>query len=172
MALGGVHVGEHDVDLGFGPVGYPQLLSGEDPLPVLPLGAGRQREGVGAGSGFRKCIGAERAGGEPRQELLLEILAAPRIDGHVDQRVVHVEQHGRAGVHRCDLLHGQRAHEERPAGAPVLLRHVDAHQAQLGELRDECPVVFGSAVHFGYVRANLRVREIAHRLPEHLLVFR
>ena len=74
-------------------------------------------------------------GGEPRQEPLLDLVAAPAQQRVDDQRVLDVDEDADRRVDARQLLDGQHRVEERAAGAAVALRHLDAHDAELEQLR-------------------------------------
>src|SRR6185437_8748021 len=81
-----IDVGEYNIDTRLRAVGDPQLAAIQHVRITTLLGAGRERERVGAGTGFRERVGAERAAGEhPEISGLLFFRPVAR-DGIIDER--------------------------------------------------------------------------------------
>src|SRR5262245_55383077 len=62
-----IHRSEHDDEIGFRAVGDPQFPAGEPPIAAALDCAGREREGVAAGTALRERVGADGCRREARQ---------------------------------------------------------------------------------------------------------
>ena len=85
---------------------------------------------------------------------------------------VHRDRHPHARVGARELLEHEDVREEVRARAAVLLRDADAHEPELGELREELVREAVLAVPGGGVRRDLRVRELAREPLDLALVGR
>ena len=121
--------------------------------------------------------GSERANAPSRSVVrrgkyrALLLAVGPPEDGVVHQRIVHVHVDGGRCVHPGQLLDGEHGHEDGPTAATVLLRHLDAHEAELEELGDEVQPELGRLVHCVHMRPYLGLRELADRVAEHGFFF-
>ncbi len=77
------------------------------------------------------------------------------------RRRVHGDRHADAGVRARELLEHQDVREEARAGTAVLLRHADAHQAELAERSEQLAWKPVRAIPLGGVRLDLGPREVA-----------
>ena len=73
---------------------------------------------------------------------------------------MHCDGDANAGVRARELLEHEDVREEVRARAAVGLRHADAHQAELGQLREDLAREAVLAIPVGRVRRDLRVREL------------
>ena len=142
-----------------------------DPLAVAQLGLRARRAGVGA----RVRLGQpERreplARGELRQPLALLLLVAEQVDRHRPERRVRGDGDRDRRVDPRQLLDGDRVRDGVAAGAAVLLRDRQAHEAELGELRDELVGEARLAVELLGDRRHARLGEVADGAPDELLL--
>ena len=107
---------------------------------------------------------------EPRQPLLLLRLVAEEVDRHRAERRVRRDGDRDGRVDARQLLDRDRVRDGVGAGAAVLLGDRDAHQPELGELRDELVREALLAVELLGDRRDARLGEVAHRAPEQLLL--
>ena len=141
------------------------------PSVSLSLRARCQGECITAAAGLREGEGAEETAREPGEVSRLLLGVAPAEERVVDEGVVHVDVDGGRGVDPRDLLDGQHREEYPAAGTPVLLRHLDAHQAELEEAGNQVGTELRRFVHLLDVRLELGLREFADRIPEHGFFF-
>ncbi len=80
----------------------------------------------------------------------------------------HRDRHGRVDARQ--LLDRNRIRDSVGAGAAVLLRDRDAHQPQVGQLGDELVREALLTVELLRDRRDARLRELAHRAAEQLLL--
>ena len=97
-----------------------------------------------------------------RQIAALLLLVAPAHEGVVGEGVLHVDDHGRRGVHRGQLFHRQHALEEVAALAAVFFGDFDAHQAELEQFLQQIFAEHAGFVHLAHVGADALAREAAH----------
>jgi hypothetical protein len=166
----GIDGGEEDEDPRLRRVGDPHLAAVDHPVVAVGSGAALERERVRAGADLAErirahCVGREA--GEPPGLLLLGAPAKQRID---HERVLDVREHGHGRVDPAELLDHEHRGEEVGPRAAVDLRDLDAHDPELEELLDEPRVDDLRPVHFHDLRRHLGGRELAHRLPEHVLL--
>src|SRR5262249_13473308 len=91
IALFRSDVCENDEQAGLGAVGDPELAAVENEMVTALFGSGRQREGVASRPGFRKGVGANCVGDQPREIPAFLLLVCPRDDGVVDQGVLYID---------------------------------------------------------------------------------
>ena len=131
----------------------------------------RSDAGVGSRLGLGQREGADQlAARERRHEarpLLLGAEAQQR-QGHGAR--VHGDGDADAGVAARELLDHEHVGEEVRPGAAVLLRHADAHQAELGELREDVAREVVLAIPLGGVRLDLGADEVARERLDLLLL--
>ena len=142
-----------------------------DPLAVAQLGLRARRAGVGA----RVRLGQpERrepsAGREPRQPLALLLLVAEEVDRHRAERRVRGDGDRDRRVDARQLLDRDRVRDGVAARAAVLLGDRQAHEPELGELRDELVREARLAVELLGDRRHARLREVADGAPDQLLL--
>ncbi len=93
-------------------------------------------------------------------------------DRFVHERVLHVD-HDRSGrVDAAHLLDRERDHHHRAAGAAVLLRNLDPHEAEVEERGNQRGVDARRALHRLYARPNLLLRELRDGVAKCALLFR
>jgi hypothetical protein len=108
---------------------------------------------------------------QARQEVTLQRFTAVTQDAVVDERVLHVDEHGHARIDARQLFHDEHGGEEGRASATEVLRDLDAHQPELEELRDQRWIHLRVAVHVVAEWRDRFFRELADRVAEHLLFF-
>ncbi len=166
----GIDGGEDEKEPGLEGVGDPELASGEAPDVAVAHRARGERERVAARARFRERVGAHGRAAELRKEALALRAVAPAHEGLGDERVLHVDAHRDRRVDARQLLDGEHRHEERRAGAAVRRRHLDSHEAERKQLLDQAGGEARFAVHAGDERPYATLGEVAHGLPEELLV--
>ena len=133
-------------------------------LAVAQLRARARRAGVGARVRLRQPERGELlAGRELRQPFLLLLLVAVEVDRHRPERRVRRDGDRDRRVDARQLLDRDRVRHGVGAGAAVLLRDRDAHQPELGHLRDELVREALLAVELLGDRRDARHGELAHR---------
>ena len=103
---------------------------------------------------------------------MLLFVCAPANEGVVDERVLHVNKNAHRSINAREFFDGENGAEEIRAGAAVLFRRFDAHQAELKTLADDGGVEFGGLVHVFDARAQFALGEFADAGAKHRLVFR
>ena len=109
---------------------------------------------------------------ELRQPLLLLLLVAEEVDRHRAERRVRGDGDRDRRVDARQLLDGDRVRNRVAARAAVLLGNRQAHQAELGELRDELVREARLAVELLGDRRHARLGEVADGAPDELLLVR
>ena len=85
---------------------------------------------------------------------------------------MHGDRDPHAGVAARELLEHEDVGDEVGACAAVLLRHADAHQPELGELREELAREVVLAIPLGRVRFDLGAHKVAGQRLDLLLLRR
>ncbi len=171
MLLRRVGLGEDQRHLGEVAEADPHLLAADRPARVGLGGAGAQVGGVGAGVGLGQAEAAESlARAEPRQPLLLLLLAAPLLDRAGDERGLHGDDGAGGGVGAADLLDDQAVADVVEAAAAVLLGDRRAEVADLAQLAGQLAVEAGGAVVVAHPRGDLLVGEFARRFGDQALL--
>ena len=131
--------------------------------PSSVRSAARQhRPGVGARPRLGQREAADALAACERRHEARALLLRPELqDRQRARRGVDGDRHADARVRARELLEHQDVREEVRAGAAVLLRHADAHQAELAQLRQQRARKRVCTIPFGGVRLDLRGREIA-----------
>ncbi len=93
-------------------------------------GAGLESEGVGAGGGFGEGVGADGAGGQFGEVVLLLRVVGPADEGVDAEGVLDVDEDADGGVDGGDGFDGEDGLEEGAGGAAVLLGNLDAEEAE------------------------------------------
>ena len=151
----------------------PLLRAGDPPAVAVGLGARPQRAGVGAGLGLGQRERAEMLAARERRHEARPLLLRPEGEQRQRRRArVHRDGDADARVGARELLEHEDVGEEVGAGAAVLLRHADAHQAELGELREDLAREAMLAIPLGGVRLDLLPREVAGQRLDLLLLRR
>jgi hypothetical protein len=171
VALRGIDGGEDDEEVGLRRVGDPELAPGQLPVVTAVHRPAGQRESVGAGTRLRQGVGAHPLRSQLREVARVLLGVAPAQQRVVDERVLHVHEHGQGRVHPGQGLHGEDGHEERRARAPVGFRDLDAHHPELEAGVDEVARDGRLLVHLVHERPHALFREVAYRLLEQALVF-
>ena len=112
------------------------------------------------------------AGGEVGQPPLLLLLGAEEVDRHRPERRVRRDGDRDGRVDPGQLLDRERVGDGVAAGAAVLLRDRQAHQAELAELGDELVREARLAVELLGHRRDLLPGELAHGVADELLLLR
>ena len=108
--------------------------------------------------------------GQPRQVALLEVGVGPAHERVDDQRVLHVDEHAERRVDARQRFDGQHGVEQRGAGAAVFLGNLDAHDAEVEELRQQRRRHLGVFVHLAHERPHLAVGELVDAVGEEAFV--
>ena len=116
----------------------------------------RPRVGLGEREGPDHAAGSE-VGNEPP----LLLVGAEGEDRERGGARVHGDGDADARIRAGELLQHEDVGEEVGAGTSELLRHADAHQPELAQLREHLPREGVLAVPAGRVRCDLGVRELA-----------
>ena len=151
---------------GVPPVRDPLLGAGDPPAVALRVGARPQCAGVGAGLGLGQGERTEMLAPRERRHEAGALLLRPVREQRQRRRArVHRNRDTDTRVGTRELLQHDDVGEEVGAGAAVLLRHAHAHQAELGELREDVPREPLLAVPLGGVRLDLLPGEIPGQRP-------
>ncbi len=130
-----VDVGEDDRHVGVGAVGDEDLVAVEDVVVAVAPRGGAQGRRVAAGARLGEREAADQLARRERlQELFLDPLAAELQQRVADQRVVHRKNDAGRSADPADLFDHQAIGDGVHAGAAILLRHANAHQAHLARL--------------------------------------
>ena len=96
--------------------------------------------------GQRQCGELARSGGERRQEFLFQFFGAEQSDRRAAQPVVRGDGEAGRSAAAPDLFDRHRRADRIDACAAVLLRHVEAQQADRPHLLDGRPVELGGFI--------------------------
>ena len=147
------------------------LRAGDPPAAVLARRRGAQGAGVGSRLGLGQREGADQlAARERRHEARPLLLGAEAEQRQRHRARVDGDRHADARVAARELLDHEHVREEVGPGAAVLLRQADAHQAELGELREDVAREVVLAVPLGRVRLDLGADEVARERLDLLLL--
>ena len=139
------------------------LRAGDRPAVVLRRGAAVRSEPASDPASVsvsaKAPITSPRASGGTKRDALL--VGAEGENRQRDGARVHGHRHADPRVGARELLEDEDVGEEVGARPAVLLRHADAHQAELGELAEELLREVVLAVPLGRVRLDLGLRELA-----------
>ena len=162
-----VEVGEHAV-------GDEHLRAVQHVVPAVADGARPDRRDVGAPARLGDGDGAERVPpADRRQVLLLERLAPRPVEVGRRHVRLHAHRHGERRAARAPhLLAEDGGGQEVRAAAPVLFVVLDADEAQPAHARPDGLGDLARLLPLLDVRRHFPVDEGAHRLPEHLVLFR
>src|SRR5579863_445397 len=167
----GIDGGEQNEQSCFFAVRDPQLAAVQHVVAAFEFGTGLQRERVGAGTGFAQGVGPDDLGCHLRQVALLLLIAAPTQQRVVDQRVLHVDDHARRGVHPRQLFDRKNGLKKLCAAPAVLLGNLNPHQPQLEKLVDEIFVEDSLLVHLFDQRTDLLVSKLVNVVAEKNFIF-
>src|SRR5690606_41343519 len=124
----------HDGHVGARAGGDPALHAGDHVVVADAAAARAHRAGVGAGVGLGEAEAAHRlAADQPRQPLVLQLVARPTEDRVHHQRGLHAHERAQARVDVLDLAADQAVGAVAGAGAAVALGQRDADRADLAE---------------------------------------
>ena len=147
------------------------LRAGDPPAAVLAGRRGAQRAGVRSRLGLGQRERADQlAARERRHEARALLVGAEAQQRQRHRARVHGDRDADARVAARELLDHEHVGEEVRAGAAVLLRHADAHQAELGELAEDVAREVVLAVPLGRVRLDLGADEVARERLDLLLL--
>ena len=172
VALCGIEGGKNNEETGFARIGDPELAAIEAVAGAGEFGAGLEREGIGAGAGFRERVGAHCVRGQARQPLVFLGVGGPAAQRVIHQRVVHVDEDGNCRIDGGDGLNGEYSVKEAARRAAHGLRDLDAHDAQLKELLNEAGSELLLVVHGAHQRRNCLFGEAADAGCEQRFFFR
>ncbi len=159
---GGIGIGEHEEEAGFGGVGDPELAAVEQEMIAALNGGGGEGEGVGAGTGFGERVRADVIAREQGKIPAFLGVVAPAEDGVVDDGVLDIDDDAGGRIDRGQFFDGEDALEEVAALAAELLGDFDAHEAEIEELLEQVRAEFRVLVHLADVRGDLVAGELAH----------
>jgi hypothetical protein len=131
-----------------------------------------QREGIRARAGLAQCVGADSVGREPGKKKLLLLRRGPTQQGIDAKRILHVDQHAHGWVDGGDLFHSKNGLEEGSSGPTVLDGNLDAHQAEIEELRNQLGVKVLLFVHGANQGRDIFLRKLANSGTKELFIFR
>ena len=132
-----------------------------------------QRAGVGSRLGLGERERADQlAARERRHEARALLLGAEAEQRQRDGARVDGDRDADSRVAARELLEHEHVRDEVGPGAAVLLRHADAHQAELGELREDVAREAVLAIPLGRVRLDLGPHEVARERLDLLLLGR
>ena len=101
----------------------------------------------------------------------MRIVAVPN-ERIVDQRVLHIADDRCRRVDLADLFDRQGHHEQRAAGAAILLGDLDPHQSKLEIFRQQSRIDPACFLHLRHARTHLFLGERRDGVAEHRLFFR
>ncbi len=158
---------QHDV-LGYRAGRDPALLAIDDPVAVrVALGARVHRRSIRSRLRFSQCVGADcvafRQQHARTSASALSIAVLPGC--HCSTACCWTDDDRRSRSNRPKAaisdVHGQRVADRIEPGATVLVRHLDAHQAERSHLLDRLERKFAALVEFGGDRRDALLGEIA-----------
>ncbi|SEP47173.1 hypothetical protein SAMN02990966_06795 [Rhodospirillales bacterium URHD0017] len=163
---------EDQGDVGAAAGGNELLGAVQDELVADPLGARRDRRGIGAGARFGEAEGAQKfAAGEWTQEAFLLLRRAVPQERQADQRVVYLERRRRRAVRCRDIHDGEGIGDIVGAGAVELRRHGQAQHAELTHAGEGLAREAWDPVSFGGRRRQFPGRELAGHVADLPLAF-
>jgi len=141
------------------------------PAMCQPRRRGSQRAGVGSRLGLGQREGADQLAARERRDEARPLLVRPEAEQRQGHRTrVHRDSDADTRVAARELLDHEHVREEVGSGAAVLLRHADAHQAELGELGEDVAGKVMFAIPFGRMRLDLGADEVARERLDLLLL--
>src|ERR1017187_4920239 len=171
VALRRIHGGKQNEQPRLFAIRDPELASVENELIAFEFGLGLQRKRVRSRSRFAQRIGAKHVRRQPRQVTLLLVFIGPAQNRIPEQRVLHVHDYSGGSVGPRQFFDGQDRLKKLAARSTVLLRNLDAHQAELKELVDQAVIEHRLFVHLFRQRTNLVAGKLAAVFAEQNLVF-
>ncbi len=157
-----IRAGEEEERAGEARGGDELLRSGDPPAVTVGLGLRAQRAGVRPRLGLRQRKGSDRLSARKRWHEARSLLVGTEVeDRQRDGARVDADGHPDSGVRPGQLLEDENVGQEIGPGPAVLLRHANAHQAELGELAEDLLREVVLAVPLCGVRLDLRGSELA-----------
>ena len=141
--------------------------------PSSRVGGRAQCAGVGSRLGLGQREGADQLAARQRRHEARPLLLGPEAEqrqGHGAR--VHGDRDADTRVAARELLDHEHVREEVGPGAAVLLGEADAHQPELGELREDVAREVVLAIPLGRVRLDLGADEVARERLDLLLLGR